>query len=92
MSSAAGLQAPATRGSNAALVVHQARYEMRAYWRNTRARIFTLAVPVALLLILVALFGGNGSATAGGHKLKIGAYYAPTSPPWRSSGPPWSTC
>jgi ABC-2 type transport system permease protein len=59
------------------LVRHQTRYEMRAYWRNTRARIFTVAVPVALLLILVALFGSNGTATAGGHKLKIGAYYAP---------------
>lgn len=59
------------------LVRHQARYEMRAYWRNTRARIFTVFVPVALLLILVALFGSNGTATSGGHKLKIGAYYAP---------------
>jgi ABC-2 type transport system permease protein len=77
MTSAAGLQAPGTRTSGAALVAHQARYEMRAYWRNTRARIFTVMVPVALLVILVLLFGSNGTATAGGHKLKIGAYYAP---------------
>jgi ABC-2 type transport system permease protein len=59
------------------LVRHQARFEMRAYWRNTRARIFTVFVPVALLLILVALFGSSSGTTAGGHKLKIGAYYAP---------------
>jgi ABC-2 type transport system permease protein len=59
------------------LVGHQIRYEMRAYWRNTRARIFTVAVPVVLLVLLVLLFGKNGTASAGGQKLKIGQYYVP---------------
>jgi ABC-2 type transport system permease protein len=59
------------------LVGHQVRYEMRAYWRNTRARIFTVAVPVVLLVLLVLLFGSNGSVSAGGQKLKIGEYYVP---------------
>jgi ABC-2 type transport system permease protein len=58
------------------LVGHQARYELRAFRRNTRARIFTLAVPVVLLLILVALFR-TGTVKAGGATVKIAAYYVP---------------
>lgn len=58
------------------LVAHQARFEMRAYWRNTRARLFTVAVPVVLLLLLIALFG-SGTVSAGGVKLKIASYYVP---------------
>jgi ABC-2 type transport system permease protein len=58
------------------LVTHQAQYELRAYRRNSRARIFTFAVPVVLLLILVSLFH-NGKVSTGGVSLKIGAYYVP---------------
>jgi ABC-2 type transport system permease protein len=58
------------------LVSHQARYDLRAFRRNTRARIFTLAVPVVLLLILVALFR-TGTVKAGGVTVKIAAYYVP---------------
>jgi len=58
------------------LVSHQARYDLRAFRRNTRARIFTLAVPVVLLLILVSLFRG-GTVKAGGVTVKIAAYYVP---------------
>jgi len=58
------------------LVAHQARYELRAYRRNSRARIFTVAVPVVLLLILVSLFS-NGKVSTNGVNLKIGAYYVP---------------
>src|ERR1700729_3056972 len=62
--------------SAASLVAHQARYDLRAFRRNTRARIFTLAVPVVLLLILVALFR-TGTVKAGGVTVKIAAYYVP---------------
>lgn len=58
------------------LVAHQAQFEMRAYRRNSRARIFTFALPVVLLLILVSLFH-NGTVATGGVSLKIGAYYVP---------------
>jgi ABC-2 type transport system permease protein len=58
------------------LVSHQARYDLRAFRRNTRARIFTLAVPVVLLLILVALFR-TGTVKSGGVTVKIAAYYVP---------------
>jgi ABC-2 type transport system permease protein len=58
------------------LVGHQARYDLRAFRRNTRARIFTLAVPVVLLLILVSLFK-SGTVKAGGVTVKIAAYYVP---------------
>jgi ABC-2 type transport system permease protein len=60
----------------ASLVSHQARYDLRAFRRNTRARIFTLAVPVVLLLILVALFR-TGTVKSGGVTVKIAAYYVP---------------
>ena len=71
------LEARRARVNALPLVGHQVRYEMRAYLRNTRARIFTVAVPVVLLVLLVLLFGKNGSASAGGQKLKIGEYYVP---------------
>ena len=66
----------ARRMSAASLVAHQARYDLRAFRRNTRARIFTLAVPVVLLLILVSLFRG-GTVKAGGVIVDIAAYYVP---------------
>ena len=62
--------------NTASLVGHQARYDLRAFRRNTRARIFTLAVPVVLLLILVSLFRG-GTVKAGGVIVNIAAYYVP---------------
>ena len=58
------------------LVTNQTRYDLRAFRRNTRARIFTLAVPVLLLLILVSLFR-TGTVKAGGVTVKIAAYYVP---------------
>ena len=58
------------------LVVHQTRFELRAFLRNTRARIFTLAVPVVLLVILALLFK-SGQVATNGVRLKIGAYYVP---------------
>jgi ABC-2 type transport system permease protein len=68
---------PRTRRTGAAsLVAHQARYDLRAFRRNTRARIFTLAVPVVLLLILVSLFR-SGTVKAGGVVVDIAAYYVP---------------
>jgi ABC-2 type transport system permease protein len=66
----------ARRMSAASLVTHQARYDLRAFRRNTRARIFTLAVPVVLLLILVSLFR-SGTVKAGGVVVDIAAYYVP---------------
>jgi ABC-2 type transport system permease protein len=66
----------ARRASALSLVTHQARYDLRAFRRNTRARIFTLAVPVVLLLILVSLFR-SGTVTSGGVTVKIAAYYVP---------------
>jgi ABC-2 type transport system permease protein len=62
--------------STASLVAHQTRYDLRGFRRNSRARIFTLAVPVILLLILVALFHG-GTVATGGVTVKIAAYYVP---------------
>ncbi|HTS95690.1 MAG TPA: ABC transporter permease [Streptosporangiaceae bacterium] len=71
-----GTAARARRAGAASLVANQTRYDLRAFRRNTRARIFTLAVPVLLLLILVALFH-SGTVKAGGATVKIAAYYVP---------------
>jgi len=74
--SRAGVVPAARKTGTASLVAHQTRYDLRAFRRNTRARIFTLAVPVVLLLILVALFR-TGTVRAGGVTVKIVAYYVP---------------
>lgn len=71
-----GAPAKARRTGAAPLVINQTRYDLRAFRRNTRARIFTLAVPVLLLLILVSLFH-TGTVKAGGVTVKIAAYYVP---------------
>ena len=71
-----GTPAKAGRASSLSLVTNQTRYDLRAFRRNTRARIFTLAVPVLLLLILVSLFR-TGTVKAGGVTVKIAAYYVP---------------
>lgn len=77
MTAPAALQAPPRREAATALVVHQTRYELRAFLRNTRARIFTVAVPVLLLVLLILLFGSGSHVSAGGQQLKMGAYYTP---------------
>ncbi len=58
------------------LASHQSRYDLRAFLRNPRARVFTLAFPVVLLLIMVTLFT-HGTVTAGGAKVTIATYYVP---------------
>jgi ABC-2 type transport system permease protein len=41
------------------LILHQARLEQRAFWRNPEAAFFTFALPVGLLLIFGATSGDN---------------------------------
>jgi len=58
------------------LASHQARYDTRIFLRNPRARVFTLALPVVLFLILVSIFR-QGTITAGGQTISLAAYYVP---------------
>lgn len=42
--------------STATLITHQARYDLRSYFRDPRARGFTIALPVLLLLLFGYIF------------------------------------
>ena len=48
----------ASRGS-AALVLHQANYDVRGFLRNRQARFFTLALPLIFLFIFTGIFGSD---------------------------------
>jgi ABC-2 type transport system permease protein len=58
------------------VTVHQVRFDLLAFLRNPRARVFTLATPVILLLLLVGIFH-NQTVTVSGEVLKIAEYYVP---------------
>lgn len=48
----------AARGS-LAVVLHQARFDLRGFLRNRQARFFTLVLPLLFLVIFNGVFGGN---------------------------------
>src|SRR5215469_3532154 len=58
------------------LVVHQFRYDLRAFARNGQARFFTLALPVAFLLIFATVFRSKTVAVPGG-LIHTSVYYVP---------------
>ncbi|MGZ6839307.1 MAG: ABC transporter permease [Frankiaceae bacterium] len=41
--------------NSAALIAHQVKYENKAYWRNPRAAVFTVAFPLMFLVIFASL-------------------------------------
>jgi ABC-2 type transport system permease protein len=55
-------------------VLHQARFDLRAFLRNRQARYFTLVLPVVLLVILVGAFGDK---TVGEGGAEASTYYVP---------------
>jgi ABC-2 type transport system permease protein len=57
------------------LVLHQFRYDQKAFWRNPAAVFFTVMFPVVLLLIFATVFGGKTIEVDGG--IEITAYYVP---------------
>jgi ABC-2 type transport system permease protein len=59
-----------------ALVVHQFRYDLRAFGRNGQARFFTLALPVAFLLIFGTVFRSQ-TVTVPGGPIHTSVYYVP---------------
>ena len=56
------------------LVLHQARYDLRAFLRNKQSRFFTLILPLLFLVIFVSVFGNN---TVGPTGVKASTYYVP---------------
>jgi ABC-2 type transport system permease protein len=61
---------------SAALVRHQLRYDLRAFFRNGQARFFTLALPVAFLLIFATVFSDKTVPLPGG-VIHTSVYYVP---------------
>ena len=61
--------------SGLALVLHQFRYDQKAFRRNPASLFFTVAFPVILLLIFATVFGGQTVDVRGG--IKTTTYYVP---------------
>jgi ABC-2 type transport system permease protein len=76
--SAAARPIPAGRAvpGPAALVVHQFRYDLLAFSRNGQSRVFTLALPVAFLLIFATVFKSQTVVVPGG-RIHTSVYYVP---------------
>jgi ABC-2 type transport system permease protein len=55
---------------------HQTRYDLLAFARNPQARVFTVASPVILLMLLLSIFHG-GTVQFGGHTVSLAGYYVP---------------
>jgi ABC-2 type transport system permease protein len=62
--------------SNAALVLHQFRYDQKAFWRNPASLFFTVSLPVIFLLIFASIFGDD-TIHIHGDTIKTTTYYVP---------------
>jgi ABC-2 type transport system permease protein len=61
--------------SGLALFGHQFRYDQKVFWRNPASVVFTVALPVVVLVILAAIFGSDTVEVRGG--VEATAYYVP---------------
>jgi ABC-2 type transport system permease protein len=62
--------------SNAQLVLRQARFENKAFWRNPAAAFFTFAFPLLFLVIFSTLLGGGTSPSPTG-EIERTTYFIP---------------
>ena len=62
--------------SSVALVLHQFRYDQKAFWRNPASLFFTVSLPVIFLLIFATIFG-NDTTHINGDEVKTTTYYVP---------------
>jgi len=56
------------------LILHQARYDLLAFLRNSQGRFFTLILPILFLVIFVSVFGNH---RVGPNNVKASTYYVP---------------
>ena len=63
--------------STAALITHQARYDLRVFSRDPRARWMTLALPVLLLLLFGYIFRHESFSYGHGLSIAGDSYYLP---------------
>jgi ABC-2 type transport system permease protein len=60
------------------MTLHQAGYDLRAFFRNRQSQFFTLALPILFLVIFAALFGGRGhTVPVPGGRISTSVYYVP---------------
>src|SRR6201999_4250752 len=59
------------------LVLHVTRFQLRAYLRNKRARMFTLVIPLILLALLAGVFHG-GETTVNGVTIDYRQFFVPS--------------
>jgi ABC-2 type transport system permease protein len=59
-----------------ALVLHQFRYDQKAFWRNPAAVGFTVALPVMFLLIFATIFG-NQTSVIDGREVRAASFQVP---------------
>src|SRR4051794_20370271 len=71
-------ETPSTASRNAvALVLHQFRFDVRAFTRDKQARFTTLALPIVLLIAFVSVGGGNKTVVQGGRVIRTATFYVP---------------
>ncbi|MGH2775214.1 MAG: ABC transporter permease [Actinomycetota bacterium] len=63
--------------SNAQLVLRQARFENKAFWRNPAAAFFTFAFPLLFLVIFSTLLGGGTSPSPTREEIESTTYFIP---------------
>jgi ABC-2 type transport system permease protein len=63
--------------SPAGLVLRQARFENKAFWRNPAAAFFTFAFPLLFLVIFSTLLGGGTSLSPTGEEIESTTYFIP---------------
>ena len=59
------------------LIVHQGRYELRAFRRDRQAGVTTVAMPLILLVAFVSLAGHHSTVVQDGHKISVAQFYVP---------------
>ena len=57
------------------LILHQFRYDQKAFWRNPASVFFTVMFPVIFFFIFAVIFGGHTVDVRGG--IKTTTYYVP---------------
>ena len=58
------------------MIAHQVRFDLLALRRNKRARFFTVAFPIVLLVIFAGMFGGDHTVV-NGVRVKTSVFYVP---------------
>lgn len=59
------------------LVVHQCRYDLRAFRRDRQAGVTTVVMPLVLLVAFVSLDGHHSTFVQEGHRISVAQFYVP---------------